>query len=116
MNTYYTVMAHYENKAEILFGSFDKQDCKDEIEAEKESWKDQGYKKIQIISEQVEDAPDSGVYGDMFVTSKELYQQQAPAFNFEKDQSELLEYALEVGFVTKAGDDLYKMNFEYFDK
>lgn len=49
------------------------------------------------------------------VTSRELWLQQAPAFNFELDEPELLAKALESGFVTRVeGEtDLYEINPDY---
>ena len=38
---------------------------------------------------------------------------QAPSFNFELDEDELLDKALEVGFVTKLDEDLYEVNDNY---
>ena len=38
---------------------------------------------------------------------------QAPCFNFELDEDQLLDKALEVGFVTKVDEDLYKVNNNY---
>ena len=38
---------------------------------------------------------------------------QAPCFNFELDEDELLDKALEVGFVTKVDEDLYEVNDNY---
>ena len=38
---------------------------------------------------------------------------QAPSFNFELDEDQLLDKALEVGFVTKVDEDLYKVNNNY---
>ena len=38
---------------------------------------------------------------------------QAPSFNFELDEDQLLKKALESGFVTKAGEDKYLMNDNY---
>jgi hypothetical protein len=64
MNTYYEIQAKFEGEIEILFGSFDRSDCAYELEAEKESWKDQGYKQIKIVSRQTEESPDPEVYGD----------------------------------------------------
>tara|TARA_R110000751_G_scaffold7533_1_gene30671 strand:+ start:316 stop:564 length:249 start_codon:yes stop_codon:yes gene_type:complete len=46
-------------------------------------------------------------------TSKELWINQAPSFNFELDEAELLAKALEAGFVTEIGDDQYEMNEDY---
>ena len=47
------------------------------------------------------------------VTAKELYMAHAPSFNFELDQEQLLAKALDVGFVTKTGDDQYMVNEDY---
>ena len=38
---------------------------------------------------------------------------QAPSFNFELDEDQLLDKALEVGFVTKVDEDLYEVNNNY---
>jgi len=53
----------------------------------------------------------------LFITSKELFDQYAPSFNFEKDEQEILRTALEVGFVVAvnnpAGGLLYMVNTDY---
>ena len=49
----------------------------------------------------------------MIVTSKELWVQQAPCFNFELDETQMLAKALEAGFVTKVGENEYLVNKEY---
>jgi hypothetical protein len=46
-------------------------------------------------------------------TKQELFIDQCPSFNFELDADQLLAKALEVGFVTKVGDDQYEMNTNY---
>jgi hypothetical protein len=38
---------------------------------------------------------------------------QAPSWNFELDEEQLLEKALELKFVTKIGDDKYLRNNDY---
>ena len=57
MNKYFEVKA-LNSKIELvtLFGSFDRQDCIDEIECEKSNWKAEGFKKIKTVSllEQIE--------------------------------------------------------------
>ena len=65
MYTYYEVQAvnKEDNGEEVLFGSYDKQDCLYELDAEREGWK-QDYKKITMISRQVSEAPDPEVYSD----------------------------------------------------
>jgi|TARA_R100000789_G_scaffold1877_1_gene5271 hypothetical protein len=46
-------------------------------------------------------------------TKHQLFINQAPCWNFELDEDQLLVKALEVGFVTKIGKDQYKMNNNY---
>jgi len=65
MQTYYEVIATIENAPEIMYGSFDRQDCVDEIDAEKETWKQQGYKSIKIKSRQTTDQPDKDIYPNL---------------------------------------------------
>lgn len=59
---YYEVKATYENVEEIIYGSFLMADCVDEINAEKEALKLDGYKKIRIAAREVDHVPDSEVY------------------------------------------------------
>ena len=115
MNTYYQVVAAIDGEQEILFGSFVRSDCTYEIEAERDTWKGDGYKGIKIVPKEVEDTPDPEVYQGQVVTSHELFMQQAPSFNFELDAVQLVEKGLEVGFITKIDgkDDLYLINDEY---
>jgi hypothetical protein len=49
------------------------------------------------------------------MTSKEIFQQFAPSFNFEKSEDQLVELALERGFVSKIeGDNInYLVNEDY---
>ena len=48
------------------------------------------------------------------LNKQELWQQQAPAFNFELDAAQLLARALEAGYVTKTKEeDSYLINEEY---
>ena len=50
------------------------------------------------------------------LTQRELWQAQAPSWNFELDIDQLLDKALELGFVTKVDDDLYEINNDYKGK
>ena len=45
-----------------------------------------------------------------------LWMNQAPSWNFELDEDELLAKALEVGFVKQVGEDRYEMNQDYEGK
>ena len=46
-------------------------------------------------------------------TKKELWINQAPSFNFEKSEEDLLEQALLSGFVDQVGEDQYLVNINY---
>ena len=46
-------------------------------------------------------------------TKKELWLNQAPSFNFELDQDQLLDKALNAGFVKEIGEDQYQINSSY---
>ena len=46
-------------------------------------------------------------------TKKQLWLNQAPCFNFELDEDELLEQALIKGFVTKIAEDKFLVNNDY---
>ena len=49
----------------------------------------------------------------MIYTKKSLWLEQAPSFNFELDQDQLLKKALEVGFVIRVGEDKFERSGEY---
>ena len=46
-------------------------------------------------------------------TKGELWINQAPSFNFEKSEEDLLEQALLSGFVDQVGEDQYLVNINY---
>ena len=50
---------------------------------------------------------------DVIFTKHELFMAQAPSWNFELNEDQLLDKALELEFVTKIGDDKYLMNNDY---
>ena len=91
MNKYYEVTATFKDESEVLYGSFLRSDCVDEVDAERDSWKDDGYKRIKIVSREVIDTPDKEVYDGQLVTAQQLFIQQAPCFNFELDTEQLFE-------------------------
>ncbi len=64
---YFEVIGIFENKPEVLFGSFDKDDCIYEKESESASWKSEGFKGIKIKSRTVDYSPDPEVYGKQFI-------------------------------------------------
>lgn len=46
-------------------------------------------------------------------SKQSLFLEQALSFNFELDADGLVAKGLEVGFITKIGDDLYERNDQY---
>lgn len=64
MNTYYEINATIDGQPELLFGSFVKSDCTYELDAERDSWKDQGYTSIKLTSRETDQEPDLDVYAD----------------------------------------------------
>ena len=46
-------------------------------------------------------------------SKKALFMSQAPNFNFELDADQIVEKAIEAGFVTKIGDDLFEVSKLY---
>jgi len=48
-----------------------------------------------------------------YFSKRTLWLNQAPSFNFELGEEELLAKALAVGFVKKVGRDKYKLNEAY---
>ena len=64
MNTYYEIHGNIDGETELLFGSFSNGDCIYELQAEKDSWTDQGYSNLVIRSRQTDESPDPVVYAD----------------------------------------------------
>jgi hypothetical protein len=50
---------------------------------------------------------------DLIFTKEQLWVNQAPSFNFEKDEDELLHQALLSGFVDEIGKNQYRVNLNY---
>ena len=59
---YFQFVADYEGETEIIFGSYKRAECIYEMDAEKASLKDQGYKKPRIICIDVEEKPAADIY------------------------------------------------------
>lgn len=64
MNTYYEVKGTIDGETEILFGSYVRGDCAYELDAERDSWKDQGYRTLHIEARETDEEPDLDVYAD----------------------------------------------------
>lgn len=63
MTTYYEIKAiNIDGDDEILYGSFVKSEAQYELQAERDSWKADGYKCIAITSRDTDDQPDPEVY------------------------------------------------------
>ena len=60
---YYEVVGTMDTQVEVLFGSFDRSDCAYEVQAERDSYKAEGYKHIKITSRMTTETPDPTVYG-----------------------------------------------------
>ena len=63
MNKYYEITGSINGVSEILFGSFERSDCQYEKGCESDSWKEEGYKGIKIVSRLTSERPDPEVYG-----------------------------------------------------
>ena len=108
---YFEIIGFIDGVSEVLFGSFDRIDCKYELEAEKTSWKTEGYKKITIVSRLTSDKPDPTVYKNL-VSSSDIN-----AIIESKNEGELIDY-IEDKLITKTGgqffinDDQLLLDFE----
>lgn len=66
MQKYFDLTAiDIEGDRVVLFGSFDKTDCKDELDAEKHNFKNDGYKGFKIVSRETSEQPDREVYDNL---------------------------------------------------
>lgn len=97
---YFEVIGNFEGDLEVLFGSFDRLDCKYELEAEKTSWKDQGYKGIKIVSRETSDKPDPTVYENL------ASEEQINDFIKSQNEGDLDDY-IEDKLITKIGDQFF---------
>lgn len=64
MTKYYEIKGTIDGQEEILFGSFSRDDVRFELDAERDSWKDQGYTGITMGFSNTDDQPDPEVYAD----------------------------------------------------
>jgi hypothetical protein len=111
---YYELIATFDGESEVIFGSFDRSEVVEEKEAEQVTLKQQGYKDLKIVSREAEEKPDTEVYGET-ITKEDLYFHYAPSFNFELDEDQLLDVALDRGFVSvmDGQDNLFIINKDY---
>lgn len=64
-NTYYEILGNIDGNFELLFGSFNLDDCKSELELERDNWKSEGYKKLSIVLKKTSEKPSCEVYPEM---------------------------------------------------
>ena len=62
MKKYYEIIGTLDQDDYILFGSFDREDCVFELDAEKDSMKAEGYKRIRMNVRLTSETPDPEVY------------------------------------------------------
>ena len=79
-NTYYELIGTIDGESEILFGSFDREDCAYEQDAERDTWKADGYKGIKIVSREVAEEPDPEVYGQHSPTQEPATETLTPTW------------------------------------
>ena len=63
MYKYYEVIANCNT---VLYGSYDQAEAKFELEAERNTYKEDGYKGVKLRWKAVDEAPDVGIYGKAF--------------------------------------------------
>lgn len=66
---YYEITSMIEGEMDILFGSYDRNDCISELDADRDSWKLDGYSKFKIVKRFVDTAPDPDTYPDLAINS-----------------------------------------------
>jgi hypothetical protein len=64
---YHEITATFNGQTRTLFGSYVKGDVLYEFDAEKASWKAEGYKNIKKTMRLVDEMPDPEVYGNDFI-------------------------------------------------
>ena len=97
---YFDVIGYIDGVSESLYGSFDRLDCKYELEAEKTSWKADGYKKIKIVSRETSEKPDPTVYENLVSFD------DVNAIVESKNDGELRDY-MEDKLITKIGNQFF---------
>lgn len=62
---YYEVTGKINGELEVLFGSYEKPDCEAELDAEKATYKADGYTYLKITKRLVDEKPDEEVYENL---------------------------------------------------
>tara|TARA_R110001632_G_scaffold40643_6_gene101898 strand:+ start:484 stop:717 length:234 start_codon:yes stop_codon:yes gene_type:complete len=61
-HTYYMITAEMTGTVEQLAGSYDRSDMRYELDAMRDDWRSDGYRKIKLVTKQVSESPDPSVY------------------------------------------------------
>ena len=67
---FFQITAKLDGVTENLYGSYDKAEAEYELEAMKDSWKDEGYKGIKLVWKATDEAPDPDIYGRSFIAKQ----------------------------------------------
>ena len=122
MSTYYEIKADIKLedgtvRTELLFCSYDRKDCTYERDAEKGGWKEEGYKKIRIESREVDEKPDSEVYGDDIDPNTEEIREEDEESEEEEplteEEEETLEQARIEGYNVEGELERLFLDMEY---
>ncbi|RKZ71973.1 MAG: hypothetical protein DRQ48_01935 [Gammaproteobacteria bacterium] len=67
MSIYYEVKAvcKEDGETEVLYGSFNRHEAIDELDAERDWWKED-YKQIKIVARNTSDEPDPEIYPELY--------------------------------------------------
>ena len=93
---YFEITAfHIDLGTEVMFGSFDRDDCKYELEAERDGWKDEGWNSIKIVSRETTETPDPEVYDLKVVPVTVVLQNEQRSINSRPSSVHSFEVSLE---------------------
>ena len=67
---YFQITAKLDGATETLYGSYDKAEAEYELEATRDSWKDEGYRGIKLGWKATDEAPDADIYGKAFIAKQ----------------------------------------------
>jgi len=82
---YFQITAKFDGATDILYESYDKAEAEYELEALRDTWKDEGYRGIKLGWVAISEAPDANIYGKAFI-AKQVPQ---PSPNVQRIQRQL---------------------------
>ena len=82
---YFQITAELDGATETLYESYDKAEAEYELEALRDTWKDEGYRGIKLGWVAISEAPDANIYGKDF--KPKLVPQPSP--NVQRIQRQL---------------------------